>query len=547
MSLSALVLAVSTLLADGPDTVLVCPPVFLEVMRPWLDYRTAQGHRIAVVPNLPSAQQIRAEIRRHAQAGTLRHIVLVGDHEPLAAVDPLIQARCVPTHLATARVNVRWHSTPELATDNWYADLDDDGVPDVTIGRFPADSPQELSIMVGKTLAYELTPAPGGWRRRINCIAGVGGLGPLIDPIVEIATKKYLTGGVPPEYDLSMTYANWRSPYCPSPNQFHATTLHRFNEGCLFWVYIGHGYPYQLDRVRVPGGTYPILSTADMGQLSNQQGMPIAIFLACYTGAFDLPYDCLSEQMLRAPGGPVAVLAGSRVTMPYAMAVFGNGLMAEYFQQRRTTLGEVILHAKRQMMDEDPHRVDRKLLDLLARAMNPNPQSLRDERLEHIQLFNLLGDPLLRLNHPQGVELDLAPRAVAGGQLEIRGTSPLAGRCRVELVARRDHLRGDPPVRQRFDNSVAGQSAFNATYAQANDRCWSQRDVEVGTGEFLTALKIPPEARGNCHVCVFLEDNAGHSFAVASRDVYIAAPKQAALPATASLQDDDAAAPLIQR
>jgi hypothetical protein len=284
-----------------------------------------------------------------------------------------------------------------------------------------------------------------------------------------------------------------------------------------------------------------------MGQLDNRQGMPIAIFLACYTGAFDLPYDCLAEQMLRAPGGPVAVLAGSRVTMPYAMAVFGNGLMAEYFQQRPATLGEVILHAKRQTMDEDPNRVDRKLLDLLARTMNPNPQSLREERLEHVQLFNLLGDPLLRLKYPQGIELDVASQAMAGTQLEIRGSSPLAGRCRVELVARRDQLRGEPPARQRFDNSAAGQAAFNATYAQANDRCWSQRDVAVSRGEFLTALKIPPQARGNCHVCVFLEDSAGRSFALGSRDIYIAPPKLAALPATASLQDGDPSADVPAR
>lgn len=547
MPLATLVLAITSLLADSPDTVLVCPPAFLEAMQPWLDYRTAQGHRIAILPNLSTAQQIRAEIRRHAQGGTLRHIVLVGDHEPLATVDPLIQARCVPTHLAPARVNVRWHSTPELATDNWYADLDDDGIPDVTVGRIPADSPQDLSVMIGKTLAYELLPAPGHWRRRINCIAGVGGLGPLIDPVVELATKRYLTSGIPPEYELSMTYANWRSPYCPSPAQFRATTVRRFNEGCLFWIYIGHGYPYQLDRVHVPGSTYPILNTADMGQLDNRQGLPIAVFLACYTGAFDLPYDCLAEQMLRAPGGPVAVLAGSRVTMPYAMAVFGNGLLAAYFQQRRATLGEVILHAKRQMMDEDPQRVDRKLLDLLARAMNPNAQSLRAERLEHVQLFNLLGDPLLRLQHPQEVELDLAPRAVAGTQLEIRGSSQLAGRCRVELVAPRDQLRGEPPVRQRFDTSSAGQAAFDATYAQANDHRWSQRDVEVSGGAFLTALRIPPEARGDCHICVFLEDRAGHAFAVGSRDLYIAPPNVAARPATGSLQDDGAAAPRTER
>ncbi len=279
----------------------------------------AQGHRIAFVPNALSAEQIRADIREQAKTGDLKNIVLIGDAEPTGAWDPGVRARCVPAFLATARVNVRWKSTPEIATDNWYADLDDDGVPEVTIGRLPADSPQDLAVMVAKILAYESVQVPGPWCQRINFVAGVGDLGPLIDPIVEMAAKKFLTDGIPPEYETSMTYASWRSPFCPSPANFRAAAINRFNEGCLFWVYIGHGYPYQLDRVRVPGATHHILNTADMVRLDNQQGMPIAIFLACYTGAYDQLYDCLAEQMVRAPGGPVAAYwpaRGSRCRMP---------------------------------------------------------------------------------------------------------------------------------------------------------------------------------------------------------------------------------------
>ena len=179
--------------------------------------------------------------------------------------------------------------------------------------------------------------------------------------------------------------------------------------------------------------------------------MPIAIFLACYTGAYDLPYDCLAEQMLRAPGGPVAVFAGSRVTMPYGMAVLGTGLMDEYFRQQRETLGEVILYAKRQMMDDDPDRTDRKLLDLLARAMSPDPQLLHAERQEHLLLFNLFGDPLLRLKYPQGASWRSPTRPSPARTWRSGGTARWRGRCRVELVCRRDQLRDEPPARQRFD------------------------------------------------------------------------------------------------
>ena len=351
-----------------------------------------------------------------------------------------------------------------------------------------------------------------------------------------MAAKKFLTDGIPPEYETSMTYASWRSPFCPNPAQFHAATINRFNEGCLFWVYIGHGYPYQLDRVRVPGATHHILNTADMVRLDNQRGMPIAIFLACYTGAYDQLYDCLAEQMVRAPGGPVAAFAGSRVTMPYAMAVLGNGLMDGYFHQQLETLGEVVLYAKRQMIDEDPQGTDRKLLDLLAKALSPDPQLLHSERLEHLPLFNLFGDPLLKLKYPQAVR--------AGGRRQGHGRDPLggprkpagAGRCHV-LVCRRDRMRADPPPRQRFDRSP--QRRWRSTPPTGGQRpLLAQREVTVEPGNFLTAVKIPPEARGACHVCVFLENGDGHAFALGSTDIYIATPKLASLPVQASLEDD---------
>ncbi len=133
----------------------------------------------------------------------------------------------------------------------------------------------------------------------------------------------------------------------------------------------------------------------------------------------------------------------------------------------------------------------------------------------------------------------MADKALAGTHLEVKGNTPVAGRCRVVLVCRRDRMREDPPPRQRYDRSQAAQLAFNATYTKANDRCWSQREIVVEGGSFLTALKIPPEARGACHVCVFLENDAGREFALGSSDIYISAPKLASVPAQASLQDND--------
>ena len=44
--------------------------------------------------------------------------------------------------------------------------------------------------------------------------------------------------------------------------------------------------------------------------------------------------------MLATPGAPVAVICGSRVTMPYAMAVLGTELLGQVFENRSETLGQ---------------------------------------------------------------------------------------------------------------------------------------------------------------------------------------------------------------
>ena len=338
-------------------------------------------------------------------------------------------ARSISATLVPAKVNVKFGSEVDIATDNSLADLDDDGVPDVAIGRLTADSPAELDRIVRKIIAYDRSTDNGLWRQRLNFIAGVGGFGPLIDTAVETTTKKFLTDCIPATYTTSMTFGSWRSPFCPDPRRFHETTLRRLNEGCLFWVYLGHGQPNALDNVQVPGGAFHILGTKDVNRLTATQRPPIAVFLACYTGAFDQPKDCLAEEMLRADGGPVAVLCGSRVTMPYGMAVLGTSLMDECFTKHQPTIGEALLHAKRRSMEDDPQNLNRQMLDALAAVLSPSTESLVDERREHLSLFNLLGDPLLRLRHPQDISIEV-PHDVDAGNNRLRNNladCPLAG------------------------------------------------------------------------------------------------------------------------
>jgi hypothetical protein len=516
--MSCVLLACLLISADTqpPDAVVIAPREFLLALAPLVEYRERQGHRLAIVDSSGSAEALRAQVQRFA--GSLRYVLLVGD------VPAALHARGVPTHIVPAKVNVAYGSEPHIASDNRYADIDGDDVPDVAVGRITADTPAELARIVAKILAYEQSTDFGPWRQRVNIVAGVGGFNPIVDTVIETATTRLLTSGIPAAYDTRMTYGSWRSPFCPDPRLFHAMTVERHNEGCLFWVYVGHGQARELDRVAIPGERFHILSVEDCRKLHCKSGAPIALMLACYTAAFDQPQDCLAEELLKANGGPVAVYGGSRVTMPYAMGVMGTSLMEEYFGRSHATLGDTILAAKRRMMmpiddPEKPAGINRILLEGVAAVMSPNKEHLEQERREHLHLFNLLGDPMLRLAYPHEVKL-AAPREIEPGQkLRIEGTSEIAGQAVLELICRRDCHKQPPPLRERFDPTDKALAAFQPVYERTLDRCWGRWSLNLPAGAFATEVEVPASSVGPCHLRLAVANHESH--ALGATNLYV--------------------------
>ncbi|MFN3151890.1 C25 family cysteine peptidase [Bremerella sp.] len=499
---------------EGFDTLVVCPEAYVGAMRPWFEYRIAQGHRIGVVTEVESKEKIRTTIRDAAKAGPLKQVLLVGD----AVADKSGEVG-IPVHYQKAVVNVHFGSEPEIPTDNYYADLDDDQIPDLAVGRFSVNNEEQLKTIVAKTIDYESKLPPGDWQRRLHFVAGVGGFGSAVDTMMETITKKFLTDEIPPHFEAIVAQGSWRSIYCPDPREFRDEVVRQLNEGGLFWVYMGHGHVESLDYIRVPNDAYPILTNKDVAALRNETSSPIAIFLSCYTGAFDAPRDCLGEKLLREKGGPVAVFAGSRVTMPYAMSVMGTEMLQQYFDQQQPTLGQLLLNAKREAMKQGGKSGNRKMLDTMAALVSPKPGLLQEERLEHMALFNLLGDPLLKLSHASPVEVSAPEVAHPGSSIEIVGKTSLPGKVRVELVCRRDGCVAQLSKRATYDPLHDELSQYTRTYQSANDRLWQVVEAQQADGTFQAKLDIPEACHGPCHVRVWVEGSS--QVGLGSQDIAI--------------------------
>jgi hypothetical protein len=433
-------------------------------------------------------------------------------------------------------------TTPSLCTDAGFGDLDGDGCPDLAVGRLPAKTPSELERMLERSILYE-SVAPGPWNDTVHVTAGVGGFGVLADAAIETVTRRFLTEGIPDHFRLQMTYASCTSTYCPSPIKLRDSYIERINGGGLFWVYIGHGSVTHLDYMQAGNAWLPIGEAEDAGRFRIRSRPPIAIMLACYTGAYDANVDSFSERLLAQESGPVAVIAGSRVTMPYGLSQLASEMINGCFRDRIPTLGEIVLQAKRRIWIDDEHadqnastassnsgdsRVDirqryRKIITDMATALNPGEHDLLAERREHVRLMNLLGDPLLKLPYPDTIELETTETFAPGSTVPIRGTTPIGGKLVVELALVRDRLPEGVVPLSNYDGSPAQLEQMQTTYDTANDLRVARLDQIVAPGEFEAQIAVPADLKGRCVISAYVYGD--DRWAVGSGRVSVRKPK----------------------
>ncbi len=389
----------------APDTLVVCPIEFRPALTDWVAYRRTQGHEMLFVEPRATAEQLQTTIRGAARFARLKYLVLIGDEtvrgqETGAQHEIETRAqhfRTVPTNYVAAKVNVRWGSEPEIATDMPYADLDGDGVPDLAVGRIPAHSAEELAAVLRKVIRYEQSDH-GSWEKSLNVVSGSGGFGAVTDAVLAAAGRQVITQTVPSLYSVQHICAAASSDGQPEID-FAAEARRQLGNGGLAWIYLGHGLPTEL-VCTCKADAKPLLSVEDVPHLHSSPHNPLAVLIACYTGAMDAPHECLAEELLLAEQGPVAVIAATRVTMPYGNAVMGYELLRACFQDEPATLGDMMRIAQQRVLTATAKDQLRATLDSMASALSPPPVDLAGERLEHVLMYELIGDPLLRLHRP---------------------------------------------------------------------------------------------------------------------------------------------------
>ena len=512
------------------SVIVVCPKAWESSLDEWVNYR-ARDYQIINIEAETSPQDLKRSIRKAAGQAKfpVAAVLLCGDVDVVE--DPSSKKAkfktIIPTFEIETKVKLGPFTTPTLATDLYYGDLDNDECPELAVGRLPAKNAKDLSRMLRRSIDYEQSQSFGPWRDRIHATAGIGGFGVLADTAIESVARRLLSEGIPDRFQLNLTYASLTSPYCPDPFSLTRSFIGKINEGGLFWVYIGHGGVDRLDDFIVGKEAIPICLTEHVSQFDIQDGPPIALMLACFTGAFDARVDCFAETLLARKDGPIAVIAGSRVTMPYGLSQLSTEMMDGCFRDQIPTLGGIILNAKRNIWKQSkagvthglesgisvqPHVTggerlrarQQSMIEQMATALSPEGHDLTEERREHVRLMNLLGDPLLRIKHPESMPIDCEIEPQAGKPLLVTGSSPQPGKLKIELTLSRDRLPDGIRSVNDFLGTEEQRKSMQDNYSRASDLVLAKFEQEIAPGEFSVELQVPSDCRGRCVVRAFV-------------------------------------------
>jgi hypothetical protein len=177
--------------------------------------------------------------------------------------------------------------------------------------------------------------------------------------------------------------------------------------------------------------------------------------------------------------------------MPYSNGVLSKEMLDALFKDGVGTVGEMMLAAKRRLVEPKADDAMRKTIDMMGTMWRPEPV-LAVERKEHLSLYNLLGDPSMRLPRPSEVAIACPETVEAGATLAVEAKCALAGDALVELVRERS-----PDVPERKGDT---DEDFAKCYAHAN--AWVKADAKARCegGAFRASLAVPATLRPGRYV-----------------------------------------------
>ncbi|MCF7825510.1 MAG: type IX secretion system sortase PorU, partial [Candidatus Marinimicrobia bacterium] len=365
----------------------------------------------------------------------LRYVIFLGDtdydYRNITGQSKMI----IPTYEKDGMTDVSSYPTDDRYTH--IASGETDHLPDIAIGRLPAQTKAQLEVMVDKIISYELTPEPGIWRNTVTLVAD-DPLRPRHTAELEhINDTEGLAGIIPKSMHVNKVYLTEypevldpNSPYIKKPKARDAFIQKLYN-GTVLINYLGHGSPNVWAQEEV-------FTVSDLGLVKTGMRLPFWVAGTCDWAKYDdVNSSCVPEElMLMESNGAVGILSTTRKTYAY----FNELLLSDFFEF---------------LFPEQDAGRSLAVGDAVMMAKNSTGLSANNEK------YILLSDPALRLASPvrKGHIDSISPSVFqAMGTVHYAGVADtiLAGEARAAVTV----YDTPTPVTRPFYNSYNGTTGY---------------------------------------------------------------------------------------
>ena len=365
----------------------VASPVGIHQNHPSRWYSAQAGSEIVMVTSDEFSGALAPLKRAHEALGKSSALVLVddlydeftfGQHSPLA-IRSFLQTAVAAWHTAPhyLLLNGRASFDPRnylgfghldfvptqiiatagmmTASDDWFSDFNNTGIPTIATGRLPVSTSAEAQLVAGKIAAYEGQSTNGPWTSQALMVADTND--------TENFTKDSQLAQAQLPASMQVTDVFLTTATVPDAQQ---TILNSINSGELLVNYSGHGSEDEWSGEN-------LFNSTEASSLTNGTSLPVFLIMDCLNGFFqDVYEEPLAVSLMLAPdGGAVAVLASSGLNQAPPQTTLDKLVVQSAMGPSRLSLGDAIIKAKS------------SISDLAVR-----------------KTYNLLGDPVMQIKPP---------------------------------------------------------------------------------------------------------------------------------------------------
>lgn len=226
-----------------------------------------------------------------------------------------------------------------------YLDSDSNSVPDMMIGRIPANSEEDAREMIDKFYNYDSNPDLSQWRNKVVVVADDN-----LHPPNSVTETYHTTQAetlandhVPNRFEVSKIYLiEYPLRTGGEKPEAREALIGAFNQGSLIIDWIGHGSP------GLWADEHIFRRAQDIPRLTNSRRLPLIYTASCSIGFFDDPsFESFAEELLRTnTRGGVGVISATREVYASPNSLLNIAVFDQLLGSDSVGMGEALYIAK---------------------------------------------------------------------------------------------------------------------------------------------------------------------------------------------------------